>query len=61
MPLGPNPDIEFPTNEGEQEISGTSKQVQAYYELSRLTKAKMYNIYSSVCFETGEYFNDMSR
>lgn len=48
-------------HEGEQEIVGTSRQVQSYYELSRLTKAKMYSIYSNVCFQTGEYFKDISK
>ena len=48
-------------HEGEQSISGTTKQVQSYYELTRLSKSQMYNIYTEVCFETGERFQDMSK
>jgi len=48
-------------HEGEQYISGTTKQVQSYYELTRLSKSQMYNIYTEVCFETGERFQDMSK
>ena len=55
------PNCYWLVHEGEQEISGTSKQVQSYFEFSKLTKSQMYNIYSSVCFETGEYFKGMSK
>ena len=48
-------------HEGEQEISGTVKQVQSYYEFTKLHKSHMYNIYSEVCFSTGERFKDMSK
>ena len=48
-------------HEGEQSISGTTKQVQSYYELTRLSKSQMYNINTEVCFETGERFQDMSK
>ena len=48
-------------HEGEQAMEGTVKQVQSYFEFSKLTKSQMYNIYSEVCFETGERFNDMSK
>ena len=48
-------------HEGEQSMSGTVKQVQSYFEFSKLHKSHMYNIYSSVCFETGERFKDMSK
>ena len=48
-------------HEGEQAMEGTVKQVQSYFEFSKLTKSQMYNIYSDVCFETGERFKDMSR
>ena len=34
---------------------------QSYFEFSKLHKSHMYNIYSSVCFETGERFKDMSK
>ena len=48
-------------HEGEQAISGTTKQVQSYYEFTRLSKSQMYNIYAEVCSTTGEYFKDMTR
>ena len=48
-------------HEGEQSISGTTKQVQSYYELTRLSKFQMYNIYSEVCFETGEHYQGMTK
>ena len=48
-------------HEGEQAMSGTVKQVQSYFEFSKLHKSHMYNIYSAVCFETGERFKDMSK
>jgi len=48
-------------HEGEQSISGTTKQVQSYCEFTRLSRSQMYNIYSEVCFETGERFKDMSK
>ena len=48
-------------HEGEQEMSGTVKQFQSYYEFSRLSKTQMYDIYSEVCQDTGVYFHDMSK
>ena len=48
-------------HEGEHAIDGTVKQVQSYLEFSKLIKSHMYNIYSEVCFETGERFKDMSK
>ena len=48
-------------HEGEQSISGTTKQVQSYCEFTRLSRSQMYNIYSEVCFETGERFKGMSK
>ena len=48
-------------HEGEQAMEGTVKQVQSYFEFSKLTKSQMYNIYAGVCFETGERFKDMSK
>jgi ATP-dependent Clp protease protease subunit len=48
-------------HEGEQAMSGTTKQVQSYYELTRLSKSQMYNIYAEVCSTTGEYFKDMTQ
>ena len=48
-------------HEGEQSISGTTKQVKSYYELTRLSKFQMYNIYAEVCSKTGEYFQDMTQ
>ena len=48
-------------HEGEQSMSGTTKQVQSYYELTRLSKFQMYNIYAEVCSKTGEYFKEMTR
>ena len=48
-------------HEGEQSMSGTAKQVQSYFEFSKLHKSHMYNIYSTVCFDTGERFKDMTK
>ena len=48
-------------HEGEQAMSGTTKQVQSYYELTRLSKSQMYNIYAETCSTTGEYFKDMTQ
>ena len=48
-------------HEGEQSISGTTKQVQSYYEFTRLSRSQMYNIYSEVCFDTGERFKGMTK
>jgi len=48
-------------HEGEQEISGTVKQVQSYYELSRVSKSHMYDIYTTVCVGSGDHFKGMSK
>lgn len=55
------PNCSWLIHEGEQSISGTTKQVQSYYELSKLSKTQMYDIYTEVCLETGENFQKMNR
>ena len=48
-------------HEGDQEMSGTVKQFQSYYEFSKLSKAQMYSIYAEVCKETGAHFHGMTK
>ena len=43
-------------HEGTQEVAGTVKQFESYYEFSKLSKVKMYDIYTEVCQQTGSYF-----
>ena len=48
-------------HEGQEEMSGTVKQFQSYYEFSKLSKFHMYDLYAQVCHESGEYFQHMTK
>lgn len=55
------PNCDWLIHEGDSEIAGTYRQIGSAYETERRLLAKMYEIYTEICKETGEYFRDTKR